>query len=79
MSLGDMTSEIRGSIPKMPYVFCRTLVNRAWRQVRESNLWSFQLFEANWISPPLLNTGTVTAVVGSPNITFSPAAIAAMP
>jgi hypothetical protein len=78
MAFGDMAAEIRGSIPKLPYILARTLINRAYRQIRESNLWSFQLFEANWISPPLLNTGKVTTVVGSPNITFNADAIAAI-
>src|SRR5579859_4055477 len=78
MALGNMVSELRGSIPKLPFAFTKTLVNRAWRQVRESNLWSFQLFEANWISPPLVNTGTVTATPGSANITFNADAIAAI-
>ena len=73
-----MVSELRGSIPKLPFAYTKTLVNRAWRQVRESNLWSFQLYEANWISPPLLSTGTVTATQGSPFITFDPMAIAAI-
>lgn len=73
-----MVSELRGVIPKIPFSYCKTLVNRAWAQVRNSNLWSFQLFEANWISPPLLNTGTVVATVGSPTITFNPAAITAI-
>ena len=77
-SLGDMASELRGSIPKLPHVLCRTLINRAYRQIRESNLWSFQLFEANWISPPLINTGTVTATQGFATITFDANAIAAI-
>jgi hypothetical protein len=70
MALGDMVSELRGSLPKLPFAYTKTLVNRAWRQVRESSYWSFQLFEANWISPPLLNTGTVTVTQGSQTIVF---------
>jgi len=46
--------------------------------VRESNLWSFNLFECSWISPPLMTTGTVTATQGFPTITFDPVAIAAI-
>lgn len=67
-----MWSEIRGSVPKLSINFAQSLVNRAWRQVRESNLWSFNLFESSWITPPLINAGTVTAVQGSNTLTFDP-------
>jgi hypothetical protein len=77
-----MWSEIRGSLPKLSINFAQTLVNRAWRQVRESNLWSFNLFESSWITPPLINSGSVTATTGSPTLVFdtvvaAPAIIAA--
>src|SRR5215831_502423 len=78
MALGNMITELRGSVPKIPFAYTKTLVNRAWRQIRESNIWSFQLFEANWVSPPLCNTGFCTATLGSPTITFNAAAIAAI-
>lgn len=78
MSYYSMQTEVRGSIPKLPFAFTSTLVNRAWRVIRESDLWSFNLFESSWISPPAINTGTVTVVQGSPNITFNAAATAAI-
>jgi hypothetical protein len=70
MAFIDMYSELRGALPKLPITFCKTLVNRAWRDIRESNLWSFNLFESNWITPPLINAGTVTVTQGSAAITF---------
>jgi len=78
MSFQDMAAEIRGCVPKISILFARTLVNRAWRAVREANLWSFNLFESNWITPPLCTLGTVTATPGSPTITFDATAIAAL-
>jgi len=78
MALIDMMSELRGSVPKLPFAFTKTLVNRAWKTVRESGLWSFNLFESSWITPPLVTTGTVTCVQGSPAITFDATAIAAL-
>lgn len=78
MAFADMVAELRGSVPKLPISFCPTLINRAWRQVRESNLWSFQLFESAWISPPLITTGTVTLAQGSVTLTFDATAIAAI-
>lgn len=78
MALIDMMSELRGSVPKIPMAFTKTLINRAWRTVRESNLWSFNLFESSWITPPLINAGTVTATQGLANLTFDATAIAAI-
>ena len=65
-----MYSELRGSVPKISITFCQTLINRAWREIREQNLWSFNLFESAWITPPPINTGTVTTTQGFPTVTF---------
>lgn len=67
-----MVAELRGSVPKLPFAFSRTLINRAWRVIRQSNLWSFNLFESSLITPPLLNSGTVTTIQGVSSITFDP-------
>jgi hypothetical protein len=76
--LGDMMTELRGAVPKLPMAFTKTLINRAWRTVRESDLWSFNLYESAWISPPTINTGTVTVTQGSASIQFDAAATAAI-
>lgn len=73
-----MVAELRGSVPKLPFVYSKTLINRAWSVVRESNLWSFNLFENSWITPPLVTAGTVTATQGFNTITFDATAIAAL-
>ncbi len=73
-----MVAELRGSVPKLPYPFARTLVNRAWRVVRESNLWSFQLFESSWISPPSEQSGKCAVTQGLPDIVFDATARAAL-
>jgi hypothetical protein len=73
-----MQSELRGSVSKLPISYTRTLINRAWREVRDANLWSFQLFESSWITPPLINTGTVAVVQGVNTVTFDAAAIVAL-
>lgn len=71
-------SELRGSVPKLPFAFAKTLVNRAWRNIRESNLWSFQLSEYAWITPPPLTTGTATFSTGFDTVTFDSTAQAAI-
>ena len=73
-----MRTELRGCVPKLPYAFTGTLINRAWRVIRESDLWSFNLYESSWISPPLINIGTVTVTQGSPIVQFDPIAVAAI-
>lgn len=78
MPLADMMAELRGSVPKLPISFTKTIVNRAYSSIRRANLWSFNLFESAWITPPLINTGTVTATQGSATITFDAAALAAI-
>jgi hypothetical protein len=74
-----MVAEIRGSVPKLPFVYSKTLVNRAWRTVREANLWSFNLFYSTWITPPpIIGTGGVTTTQGLPTIQFDAVAKAAI-
>ena len=59
--------------------YAQTLVNRAWRDIRRQNLWSFQLFDANWVSPNLIaGTGTCTTVQGSNQVVFNSTAAAAL-
>jgi hypothetical protein len=77
MSFLTMQTELRGSIPKLPIDFAATLVNRAWAFVRDNGLWSFQLFEGQWITPALFSTGTVTVTQGSPTATLDATAKAA--
>ena len=73
-----MLAEIRGCVPKIPISYCGTLVNRAWRLVRESNLWSFNLFDSSWITPPVEQAGTCAVQQGFPTIVFDPIATAAL-
>lgn len=71
-------AELRGSVPKLPFAFTKTLINRAWAEIRTSNLWSFNLLDWAWITPPPVTTGTATYTQGSPAIQFNPTAVAAI-
>lgn len=73
-----MRAELRGCVPKIPYAYSGTLVNRAWQTVRKSGLWSFNLFESSWATPPLLTTGTATVVQGASTVAFDATAQAAI-
>lgn len=78
MSFLSMRTELRGSVPKLPFSYTSTLINRAWSDIRSANLWGFQLVESAWISPPQVSAGTVNAVQGSNSLTFDATAIAAL-
>ena len=68
MAFLDMWREIEGSVPKISPDAAKKFVNRAWTDLRRKNLWSFQLFEGNWLSPQLLTPGTLTATLGLPTV-----------
>jgi hypothetical protein len=78
MSFIDMQSELRGVVPKFPQSYAPTLINRAWRRIRESHLWSFNIIESAWTSPAVVTQGTVTVAQGSASVTFDVDAIAAL-
>lgn len=78
MAFQDMIAEVRGSVPKLPISYAPTIINRAWKRIRESQLWSFNMLEFAWSSPAVVTSGTVTVTMGSPNVTFDATAVAAL-
>jgi hypothetical protein len=78
VAFGDLQAELRGCVPKLSFSYSRTLVNRAWRSVRESHLWSFNLFQSSLVSPQLVTAGTVTTTQGTSTIQFDATALAAL-
>lgn len=78
MAFIDMQTELRGLVPKMPISYSSTLVNRAWKRIRKSHLWSFNIIEFAWASPLVVSTGTVTVTQGSAAVTFDANAVAAL-
>ena len=78
MSFFTMAQELTGAISKLPLPYAKTIINRAWADVRRQNLWSFQLFEGNWVSPVAITDGTVTTTQGLNTVTFDSDASAAI-
>lgn len=78
MSFASMSGEVKGAVPKIPFDYCYTLVNRARQDAYRQNLWSFLTFESNWTSPAWIQAGTVSVTQGSPTITFDSTASAAI-
>jgi hypothetical protein len=69
MALLDMRTELRGAVPKMSFTQTLGIIQKAWLDLRRQNLWSFQLFEGQWIAPPQL-IGSAAVTQGSNQVTF---------
>jgi len=78
VALVDIASELKGWIAEIDYLLAVKLVNRAWRDIRDSRLWSWLLSEGVFVAPPIISSGTVTATQYSPVITLSAAALTAL-
>lgn len=78
MAYVDMYSELRGSVKKLPLPLSKKLINRAWEDLRGKNLWSFQCYEQNWVSPALITVGRANVTFGSPSVTLDATANAAV-
>src|SRR5271157_6087306 len=76
MSYLSMRTELRGSVPKLPFAYTGTLINRAWATIRTRNLWSFLLFNGQWIAPPQYTGISAITVQGSATVTISPTDVA---
>lgn len=59
MAYLDYASELTGILPKMPFPLAQKCINRAWRDVRESQLWSFLVQEDVLTAPAQVTAGTV--------------------
>lgn len=80
MSLLDMSSELAEAIPALDRIYAKTLVRRAFRVVRDSNLWSFQLAQGGFSTPNITTAGSITITapgIGATTITGDAVASAA--
>lgn len=66
-----MRNELRGCVPKLPFSYTGTIINRAWDTVRKRNLWSFQLFDGQWIAPGQYSGISAVTNQGSNLVTIS--------
>jgi hypothetical protein len=55
-----MKAELSEAIPGLSRIYAGTLINRAWRVVQDSNLWSFQLGQGGFSTPNITTAGSVT-------------------
>lgn len=77
MAFVDMKAELSDAIPGMSRVYAGTLINRAYRVVRDSNLWSFQLGQGGFSTPNVTTGGSISVpFIGSNQIIGDAAASA---
>lgn len=73
----EAVSELNSYVPELGPGQSRNLVNRAWRDIRDSRRWTFLKAETAIYAPALINTGSITCTQGSPSIVGDAAAAAA--
>jgi hypothetical protein len=74
----QLYSELLGYLPKLSPQLAKNLVNRAWRDIRDARLWSFNTREAVVLAPSIVTAGTVTVTQYANTVTFDATALAAI-
>ncbi len=77
MSYIDMASELSELVPALSRIRAKKLINRAWKYVQDSSLWSFQLSQGGFSTPSVTTSGTCTFALGSNQVTGDSVASAA--
>lgn len=79
MAVDDLTAELMGTFPTLPYLHSIQLLNRAWTRVRDLRLWSWQLaVDGQLFVPGMITAGRVSATYLSDVVTCDPTAAAAL-
>jgi hypothetical protein len=78
MAFVDYWNELRGVVPKLSAPLAQKLVNRAWLDIRDARLWSWQVADGGFSSPDLISTGTVTVTLGDTDVIVNAAAKAVL-
>lgn len=78
MAFRDYYSELVGTIPHLPVPLARTLVNRAWKDIRDLRLWSWLIGYGDVIAPAQIVAGTVSVTFGDTTMTMDATAAAAL-
>lgn len=68
MTFQDAWNELKTQVPKIDILLAQKLVQRAWRDIRDSRFWSFQTAETTIDVPDQISSGTVTVTNGSPTV-----------
>jgi hypothetical protein len=71
-----MTSELTDLVPALSRVRAKRLINRSFKIVQDSSLWSFQLVQGGFSTPNISTAGSVTVTLGSNQVIGNAAASA---
>lgn len=74
----DLWNELLGHVPSLSPFLAQKFINRAWRDIRQTKQWSFQIAEGFLIVPTVITTGTVTVTQFSTTVTPTASAITAL-
>lgn len=72
-----MFSELEELVPGMSRPRAKKLINRAWKYVQDSCLWSFQLGQGGFSTPEVTTAGSISCSIGSNTVTGDAVASAA--
>ena len=65
MAFIDLASELTDLVPAVSRVRAKRLINRSFKIVQDSSLWSFQLVQGGFSTPNISTGGSVTVALGS--------------
>lgn len=65
MAFRDYCSELVGVIPRLPYPYAQTLINRAWSNIRDQRLWSWLVGTGDILSADNITAGSMTTAQNS--------------
>lgn len=78
MVFEQLWNELKSSVPKIDSLFAQKLVNRGWRDIRDSRRWSFLCSETVLTSPDQISDGTASVTQGSQTVVLDAGAQAAL-
>lgn len=78
MAYIDYCNTLVGIVPKLPFLYAKTIVNQAWRSIRDSRLWTFNMAETMITIPAIITAGTFSITQYSNSITADATAKAAL-
>jgi hypothetical protein len=77
-SYNEFANELMGYVPSLSFLLAQKAVNRAWRDIKESRLWSFLVVEGVITVPSAISTGSVSVTQYSNSFTMNATAITAL-
>lgn len=77
-TLQDLSAQMVGEIPGLPYLFARNYINQALDEISRESLWSWNINEGIIIAPQLVTTGAVDVTRYSNTVQFNATAQAAL-